>query len=78
MYQTTGGQGLSRELKVAAQERQKLFLQEIKECLITPLPPAASDATLGRREKEKEVHSSAILAILVVTGNIFRSPQIDH
>ena len=42
IYQTAGGQGLSWELKVAAQECQKLFLQEIKEHLIAPLLPAAS------------------------------------
>ena len=35
MYQTAEGQGLSWELKVAAQESQKLFLQEIEERLIS-------------------------------------------
>ena len=75
---TAKSQGLSWELKVAAQERQKLFLQEIKERLIAPFPPAASgrrwtalDATLGRREKEKEV----ILTMLLVQS--FRCLQID-
>ena len=42
MYQTAGGQGLFWELKVAAQERQKLFLQEIKECLIVPIRQVGS------------------------------------
>ena len=45
----------------------KLFLQEIKELLIAPLPSGHQqvvDTTQGRREKEKEVHNSVILAIL--------------
>ena len=52
MYQTATaeGQWLSWELKVAAQ-RQKLFLQEIEERLIVPLPPAASERHTGQKRK---------------------------
>ena len=48
---TAKGQGLYGELKVAAQERQKLFLQEIEERLIAPLPPAASGRHTGQKRK---------------------------
>ena len=82
MYQTAGGQGLFWELKVAAQESQKLFLPEIEEHLITPLwvlLPAAgghhTGHTVGRREKEQEEHRSVILTILPI--QIFRGLQIN-
>ena len=52
MYHVTAeGQGLSWELKVAAQEHQKLFLQEIEEHLIAPLLPAASRRHTGHKRK---------------------------
>ena len=54
MYQTAGGQGLFWELKVAAQESQKLFLPEIEEHLITPLwvlLPAAGGHHTGQERK---------------------------
>ena len=54
MYQIAGGKGLSWELKVAAQERQKLFLQEIKERLIAPFPPAASGRHWTPRSAEEK------------------------
>ena len=50
MYQSVGDKELTLEVKVAAQERQKMFLQEIEQCLIAPLPPAA-EQPLGRTEK---------------------------
>ena len=46
---TAKGQGLYGELKVAAQERQKLFLQEIEEHFFAPLPPAGG----GRHTEQK-------------------------
>ena len=54
MYQTVTaeGQGLSWELKVAAPEGQKLFLQEIEERLIAPPPPAASGRHTGWKGKQ--------------------------
>ena len=63
MYQTAGGKGLS---KVTAQTGQKLFLQEIEDALLHHFHHQLIDATLGRREKEKEGHRSAILATLLV------------
>ena len=52
MYHVTAeSQGLSWELKVAAQERQKLFLQELKERLIAPPSPAASRRHTGHKRK---------------------------
>ena len=52
MYHVTAeSQGLSRELMVAAQERQKLFLQVLEERLIAPPPPAASRRHTGHRRK---------------------------
>ena len=49
IYQTvtSEGQGLSWELKVAAQDRQRLFLQEIEERFIAPLPPALVQQVVG-------------------------------
>ena len=51
MYQTAEGQGLSWELKVAAQERQKLFLQEIERNFIAPFPPAGGGRHTGHKRK---------------------------
>ena len=56
-------QGLSWELKVAAQERQKMFLQELEGCLIAPPPPPPAPpspsppppAASGRRNRKKEL-----------------------
>ena len=51
MYHVTAeSQGLSWELKVA-QERQKLFLQELEERLIAPPPSAASRRHTGHTRK---------------------------
>ena len=54
-------QGLSWELKVAAQERQKLFLQELEGRLIAPPPPPPAPPPLaasGRRNKRKGTASA--------------------
>jgi len=61
MYQTADGQGLSWELKVAAQESQKLFLQEIEGRLIAPPPPPPPpppQAASGLWTPEKEKNNS--------------------
>ena len=54
MYQTVTeeGQGLSWELQVAAQEHQKLFLQEIEASFIAPLPPAGGGHHTGQMRKQ--------------------------
>ena len=54
MYQTftDKDQGLSWELKVAAQERQELFLQEIEASFIAPLPPAGGGRHTGQKRKQ--------------------------
>ena len=55
---TAERQGLSWELKVAVQERQKLFLQELEEPLIAPqqlLCQQLVDSTLDIREMEQQV-----------------------
>ena len=49
----------SWELKVAAQESQKLFLQEIEECLIAPLPQAASGRQSRHTGQKRKVKESA-------------------
>ena len=54
-------QGLSWELKVAAQERQKLFLQELEGRLIAPPPPPPappSPAASGRLNRRKRTASA--------------------
>ena len=54
MYQTVTDEGpglLSWELKVAAQERQKLFLQEIERNFIAPFPPAGGGRHTGHKRK---------------------------
>ena len=72
-----GAEG-SWELKVAAQESQKLFQQEIEECLIAPLPPAArrcQSRHTGQKRKGKEsaqVSDSSFLAGL--SGLDFQVP----
>ena len=62
MYHVTAeSQGLSWELKVAAQERQKLFLQELEGRLIAPPPPPPAPPPLaasGRRNKRKGTASA--------------------
>ena len=60
---TAESQGLSWELKVSAQERQKLFLQELEGCLIAPPPPLPAPpspsppppAASGRRNSRKKI-----------------------
>ena len=47
--QTAGGKGLSWELKVAAQDHEKLYMQEIKEPLKAPLPAVASGRHTGQK-----------------------------
>ena len=62
---TAEGQGLSWELKVAAQERQKLFLQEIEERFFAPLPPAGGRRHTGQKRKRTrsaQVSNSSNLA----------------
>ena len=56
-------QGLSWELKVAAQERRKLFLQELEERLIAPPPPAASRRHTGHKRKGTASANSPITNI---------------
>ena len=62
---TAEGQGLSWELKVAAQERKKLFLQEIEERFFAPLPPAGVKRHTGQKRKRTrsaQVSNSSNLA----------------
>ena len=73
---TPEGQGLSCELKIAAQERRKMFLQEIEERLMAPPPPAASRRHNGQKRKGTASAQSAILAILLI--QISRCLQIEN